>query len=140
MNQQGPPPPGILVVEDNKSDIYLIRDALRSAQVRAEVYVVHDGQAATEFLDAADLDSNAPHPTLVLLDMNLPKKNGAEVLRHLRRSARSRDAVVLIVSSSHTPRDRAAIADLGVSAFFRKPSEYENFMKLGPLVKELLQG
>jgi two-component system, chemotaxis family, response regulator Rcp1 len=128
----------ILIVEDSKTDVFLIQDALKSAQVVANVHVVRDGYAATNFFDAADADPNAPCPALVLLDLNLPKKTGAEVLRHLRESSRCQAAQVLIISSSDSARDRASLEHLGAAGYFKKPTEYEAFMKLGPIVEALL--
>lgn len=130
--------PQILVVEDSKTDVFLIRKAIANAQVNADLYFVSDGDAATQFFDSADADASAPCPTLVLLDLNLPKKNGDDVLRHLRGSRRCRNAAVLIVSSSDAVRDRQGVAALGVSGYFRKPADYYDFMKLGDLVKTLL--
>ena len=131
-------PPQILVVEDSKTDVFLIRQAIASAQVNADLHVVSDGDAATRFFDSADADANAPCPTLVLLDLNLPKKTGDDVLRHLRSSRRCGHAAVLIVSSSDAARDREGVARLGANAYFRKPSDYSEFMKLGDVVKRLL--
>lgn len=126
------------MVEDSKTDVFLIRKAITSAEVNADLHFVSDGDAATQFFDFADADANAPCPALVLLDLNLPKKNGDEVLRHLRSSRRCGNAGVLIVSSSDAARDREALAELGVNGYFRKPSDYYEFMKLGDLVKQLL--
>jgi two-component system, chemotaxis family, response regulator Rcp1 len=131
-------PPQILVVEDSSTDVFLIREAIATAQVNADLYFVSDGDAATKFFDFADADANAPCPALVLLDLNLPKKNGDDVLRHLRSSRRCHGAAVLIVSSSDAACDREGVAELGVSAYFRKPSDYYDFMKLGDLIKSLL--
>ena len=64
--------------------------------------------------------------------MNLPKKNGDDVLRHLRARRRCRTASVLIVSSSDTPREQNAMAVLGIAGYFKKPSEYAEYLKLGP--------
>ena len=119
-------------------DIYLIRDALRTSEIDAEIYIAPDGQAATLFFDQVDADENASCPSLVLLDLNLPKKNGVEVLNHLRRSARCADTRVLIVSSSDAPSDRAAVKDLAVSGYFKKPSDYGGFSRLGSIVRDLL--
>jgi chemotaxis family two-component system response regulator Rcp1 len=126
------------LIEDNRADVYLIRQAIRAAQIEADLYVLHDGHAATKFFDAADSDDNAPCVDLILLDLNLPKKSGEDVLHHLRKSKRCRNAIVLIVTSSDSARDREAAAVLTVSAYFRKPSEYAEFMKLGSVVGQLL--
>jgi len=129
----------ILVVEDNKGDVFLIREAIETAHVDADVRVVRDGLQATQFFDDADADENALCLDLVLLDMNLPKKSGDEVLRHLRGSLRCREAKVLIVSSSDEARDRAAVAGFAVVGYFKKPANYTDFMKLGPVVNGLLE-
>jgi CheY-like chemotaxis protein len=132
--------PDILVVEDSSTDVFLIREALETAEVNANVHVVTDGHAAIKFFDAVDADENTRCPVLVLLDMNLPKRSGNEVLSHLRQSRRCREARVIIVSSSDAPRDRASVADLAVAGYFKKPSDYAGFMRLGPLVKSVLEG
>jgi DNA-binding response OmpR family regulator len=129
----------ILVIEDNKTDIFLIREALDRGDVNANVHVVRDGYAATSFFDAADADPNAACPDVVLLDLNLPKKTGAEVLRYLRGSRRCKGALVLIISSSDTVRDRASVEGLSAAGYFKKPSDYIEFMKLGSVVKALLE-
>jgi CheY-like chemotaxis protein len=125
-------------VEDNKADVYLIRHAIAQAQIDADLHIVRDGSAAVQFLNSADQDPNAPVPDLILLDLNLPKKNGNEFLRDLRNVTRYQDALVVVVTSSDSQRDREAAAALGVAGYFRKPSDFEEFMKLGPLVRALL--
>jgi chemotaxis family two-component system response regulator Rcp1 len=127
-------------VEDSKADLFLIREAIAAAQVDAAVAVVSDGHQATEFVDQADRGQGAPCPDLILLDLNLPKKDGIEVLRHIRNSAVCRNAMVLVVSSSDSASDREAVKALGFNGYFRKPSVYAEFMKLGPMIRELLQG
>src|ERR1700739_4674233 len=83
LSEQKAPPPQILVVEDSKTDVFLIRKAIASAQVDADLQFVSDGEAATRFFDSVDADASASCPALVLLDLNLPKKSGDDVLRHL---------------------------------------------------------
>lgn len=133
-------PHRILLIEDSDSDVFLIREAIDSAQIGAEVHVVADGQAATQFIDDVDRSRDMHAADLVVLDLNLPKRNGDEVLKHLRASPRFRDAIVLIVSSSDAPRDRHAVSELSVAGYFRKPSGYFEYMKLGPMIKALLEG
>ncbi len=123
----------VLVIEDSKADVFLIREALETAGVRAAIDVVHDGQAAVRFLE------EQAQPALVLLDLNLPKYSGREVLRHIRSNARTKDVAVLVVTSSALSQDREELTDLGFDGYFQKPSDYASFLKLGPLVKGLLE-
>lgn len=129
-----------MVVEDSKADLFLIQQAISAAQVDAAVAVVNDGHQAVEYIDKADLCQDSPCPDLVLLDLNLPKKDGIEVLRHMRNSAVCKNALVLVVSSSDSASDREAAKALGFNGYFRKPSAYAEFMKLGPMIRELLTG
>ncbi len=127
-------------MEDSKADLFLIREAIAAAKVDAAVAVVNDGHQATEFIDRADRGQGAPCPDLILLDLNLPKKDGIEVLRHIRDSAVCKNALVLVVTSSDSASDREAVKKLGFNGYFRKPSVYAEFMKLGPMIRELLTG
>lgn len=125
-------------MEDSKADLFLIRQAISAAQVDAAVSIVRDGHQAVEFIDKADASQDADCPDLVLLDLNLPKKNGIEVLRHMRESRVCRNAAVLVVTSSDSTSDREAVKALGFNGYFRKPSVYAEFMKLAPMIRELL--
>lgn len=111
---------------------------MKAANIQADFHVVRDGEQAVEFFDEAERDIAVPCPALVILDINLPKKHGDEVLEHMRNSPRCRGAVVIAVSTSDSPRDRQDMARLGADAYFRKPSEYAEFMKLGDLVRQFL--
>lgn len=130
----------ILVVEDSRADVFLIREALAEAGVKADVHVVRDGEEAVHFLDAVDAAQSAVCPDLVLLDLNLPRKTGADVFRHLLRSKTCSDAPVVIMTSSDSASDRESMAALGAREYFHKPSEYSDFMKLGKIVRDLLEG
>src|SRR5579885_1371214 len=114
----------ILLVEDNKADVFLIRSGIAAAQVSADLQVLSNGEAAIHFLDEADKNEETPMPALVILDLNLPRKSGAEVLRHLRTTRRCANAPVVIVTSSDSSGDRAMAAALGANLFFQKPSDY----------------
>jgi DNA-binding response OmpR family regulator len=128
----------ILIVEDNPADIFLIRAAIAAARIDADLHVAKDGEQAIEFFDEADGVSTAPHPALVILDINLPKKHGGEVLEHMRRSRRCANALVIVVSTSDSSQDREAMASLGADRYLQKSSNYKEFMKLGAVVRELL--
>jgi len=128
----------ILIVEDNPADLFLIREAIEAAGLDADVYVASDGEKAMQFLDDAERDALAP--SLVILDINLPKKHGIDVLQHLRRGRRSSRAVVIVVSTSDSARDRRDAMNFGANEYFRKPSDYDEFLKLGDRIKELIAG
>jgi DNA-binding response OmpR family regulator len=75
---------------------------------------------------------------MLILDLNLPKKDGFEVLRWLRSSGRYKGVPVIVVTSSNAPADRAEAERLG-AAYFRKPSAYDEFLKVGPILRRLLE-
>lgn len=101
--------------------------------------MVRDGQSAVNYFDEIDAERPGACPDLVLLDMNLPRRSGDEVLKHLRTSTNCRHSTVLVVSSSDAPKDRGAVESSGVAGYFKKPSSYDEFMKLGPIIKTLLE-
>jgi chemotaxis family two-component system response regulator Rcp1 len=129
----------ILVIEDNRADIFLIREALREAQLEVDLDIVNDGEAASRLIDAADRDRNIAVPDLILLDLNLPLKSGPELLQLIRLSHRHSRVRVIVVTSSDSERDRQVVSRLGANVFFRKPSSYEAFLKLGEVVGTVLE-
>lgn len=128
----------MLVVEDNESDAFLIEQAIEESRLPVVLHMVKDGEEAVLFFDRVDADDTAPCPALVILDINLPKKQGGEVLQHMRRSRRCADAKVLALSTSDLARDREQMRELGADGYFRKPSDYDEFMKVGGVVRVLL--
>jgi DNA-binding response OmpR family regulator len=130
----------VLIVEDNEADLFLIREAIMAKKLPMALHVVRDGEQAMRYFDEADRDVSAPCPSLVILDINLPKMQGGEVLKYMRRSGRCANALVIAVSTSDSVLDREQMTELGVKGYFRKPSDYAAFMKLGDLVKGLLAG
>jgi len=117
----------------------MVQEAFREHDIRAVLHIVQDGEDATRFIDAADTNESAPTPELVLLDLNLPKRSGTEVLAYLRRSKRSAKAKVLIVTSSNSPLDRAATQQMGIIGHFLKPPQLEEFLRLGEIVEGALR-
>jgi len=91
-----------------------------------------------KFFEHADADETAPCPDLMLLDINLPRYKGSDILRKLRASSRCKDALVLVVTSSDSNRDREEMDALGANGYFRKPSDFSEFMLLGQMVHDLL--
>jgi chemotaxis family two-component system response regulator Rcp1 len=128
----------ILIVEDNPADVFLIRAAIKASNIQADIQVVKDGEQAIRFFDEADQNDAALCPALIVLDINLPRKSGGEVLHHIRKSRRCGAALVLAVSTSASTSDREFMMRQGANGYFRKPSEYSDFMKLGDLIQALL--
>jgi two-component system, chemotaxis family, response regulator Rcp1 len=130
----------VLIVDDNESDVFLIQEAIGATRLPLTFYVAEDGDQAVRFFDRADAHPDLPCPALIILDINLPKKQGGDVLKHMRLSRRCAAALVIAVSTSDSARDREQMRNLGADGYFRKPSEYDEFMKLGGMVKALLSG
>lgn len=129
----------ILVVEDNKADVFLIQQGLASAKIAVDVTVLSNGEEAMRWIDQVDQDSSLLCPSLIMLDLNLPRRTGAEVLRHIRSSRRCGNSPVLIVTSSDSQQDREQAAALGANQYFRKPSDYDAYLRLGELVRSMLE-
>jgi chemotaxis family two-component system response regulator Rcp1 len=129
----------ILIAEDNKSDVFLIQRALKKSGVEAQVHIADDGEKVVRFVEQVDADPTAPCPDIILLDINMPRYKGGDILRRLRASSRCKDALVLIVTSSNSIRDREEMDALGANGYFRKPSEFSEFMVLGQMVRDLLR-
>jgi chemotaxis family two-component system response regulator Rcp1 len=128
----------LLLAEDNLPDALLVREVVRLGNLPLDVHVAPDGQQAIEFIEQAEQDPDAPCPHFLLLDLNLPKRDGFEVLRRLRASDKCKAVPVIIITSSDSPSDVSQAAALG-AGYFRKPPSYEEFLKLGDVLKKLLE-
>lgn len=128
----------IMLAEDNPADVALVNEAIQLHQLAAVLHVFNDGEKAFEFIRRAEDDDSAPCPTLALLDLNLPKKNGVEILERLRQSPKCQGIPVIIITSSDSPKDRASTIRLGANRYFRKPSDYDEFLELGQLIKDVM--
>ncbi|MCU1327114.1 MAG: response regulator receiver protein [Bryobacterales bacterium] len=124
----------ILLAEDNPGDVFLVRRALNEHHVDFDLHVVRDGAEALEFVTHMGHPGEPPCPDVVLLDLDLPKVDGSEILRAFRTRPECRSTPVVVVSSSDSQRDRARVIGLGSVSYFRKPSELDEFMLLGALV------
>jgi CheY-like chemotaxis protein len=127
----------ILLVEDNPADAGLIRLALEEYETAGEVLLATDGALAIEFIEELDAQP-AGCPDLIIVDLNLPKRSGREVLEAVRRSASCSQVPVVILSSSDASQDRADAARLGASRYIRKPSRLADFLGLGSIFKAML--
>jgi CheY-like chemotaxis protein len=127
----------ILLAEDNGGDVYLVGKSLEKHGLPHRLVVANDGEEAIRLIDA--IDAPGAVPDLVLLDLNLPKRSGREVVERLRSNPHCASVPVIVVSSSDSVAGRGNMEDLGVTAFFVKPAGLDDFMQLGELVKHILQ-
>lgn len=127
----------ILIVEDNRGDVLLVEVALREAGLRFELIHMADGEKAMSYLDTLADRSGGALFDLVFLDLNLPKRDGWEVLEALRSIPLKHPVPVFILSSSSAPQDMARAERLGVAKYIRKPSTLDEFLAIGQTVKQL---
>jgi CheY-like chemotaxis protein len=125
-------PPAVLLIEDTEADIFLVRKAFEAARFECRLTSLRDGASALEYLGSAA----AEQPDLILLDLNLPKVDGIEVLQAIHKSGRRTPVVVL--TSSESPRDIARLRELGVERHIVKSSRLSEFLSLGRIVAEIL--
>jgi CheY-like chemotaxis protein len=126
-----------LIVEDNRGDVLLVEVALREAGLRFELIHIADGEKAIDYMRKLANGNDGPSLDLVLLDLNLPKRDGWEVLEELRSVPAEHSVPVVILSSSSAPQDLARAERLGVLKYIRKPSTLDEFMAIGQNLKQL---
>ena len=126
--------PEILLAEDNPADVYLIREALREHGVECRLQVVADGKEVLKIVSG----EAGPAVDLIILDLNLPRHDGIEILQRLRESSAHAQVPVVILTSSDSPRDRKTAIELGATQFLRKPSSLQQFLDLGAVFRSLL--
>jgi len=132
------PPFHIVLVEDAEPDVLLVREALEQSGLTFELQVLEDGEQGVDFVENMDRDATLAQPHLFLLDLNLPKKTGGQILERVRQSPRCGRIPVVILTSSDSQRDKAQAAALHATGYFRKPSRLDEFMRLGPYIRDLL--
>ncbi len=128
----------ILLAEDNPGDIFLVQQALRQHGIPHELHIVRDGEQALATVAHLGEPGQTPCPDVMLLDLNLPKVDGPDVLCQFRKHPACVNTPVVVISSSDARKDRERMAQLGVSRYFRKPSSFDAFMELGAVVKSVV--
>lgn len=123
-------PVQILLVEDNPGDVRLTREALRDAKVRNNLHVVADGVDALAFLRHRGQYADAPRPDVILLDLNLPKKNGREVLDEIKTDPAFSEIPVVVLTSSQAEQDVLESYRLRANAYVTKPVGLEQFLSV----------
>ena len=120
----------ILLVEDNLGDVRLTQEALREGKVSNHLSVAGDGAAALDFLRRNGAHANAPRPDLVLLDLNLPKKDGREVLAEMKSDPSLRRIPVVVLTTSKAEEDVLRSYNLHANCYITKPVDLEQFIRV----------
>jgi len=130
----------ILVIEDNASDVFLLDRALKKQDLRFELIHLISGGEALAFIRRQGAYSDTAAPNLILVDLNLSKYTGEDILCEIRSAGHLGGVPVCVWSSSQSRRDEALLKDLGVTQFITKPSGLDQFMAIGKIIKDLLTG
>jgi chemotaxis family two-component system response regulator Rcp1 len=123
-------PANILLVEDNVGDVELTMEALADAKVSNQLHVVPDGMEALAFLRRQGKYAAAPRPDLILLDLNLPKKDGREVLREIKGDADLRVIPVVVLTTSKADEDIMRSYEQHVNSYITKPVDFAGFIRI----------
>ena len=126
----------ILLVEDNPGDVRLTAEALKDANVRNNLSVARDGVEAVAFLRRQGKYADAPRPNLILLDLNLPKKNGREVLAEIKADKGLKRIPVVILTTSNDQDDIINTYNLCANCYVTKPVELEQFFRVVKSIEE----
>ena len=118
----------VLLVEDNPGDARLTREALKEGRILNNLSVVPDGVEAMEFLNKRGRYLNSPRPDLILLDLNLPRKNGREVLEEIKSDPALRRIPVMVLTTSSAEQDLTSAYNLHANCYITKPVDLEQFM------------
>jgi CheY-like chemotaxis protein len=130
MNKDQGRPIEILLVEDSPSDTELTLEALRDFRVRNNVSVVEDGVLALEFLRRQGPYAEAPRPDLIMLDLNLPRKDGREVLAAIKGDERFRSIPVVVLTTSRADQDILRAYQLNANCYINKPVDFNQFLEV----------
>ncbi len=126
----------ILLVEDNPGDVRLTREALSESKIRNRISVVPDGEEAMAFLRREGKYEDAPRPDLILLDLNMPRKDGREVLTEVKRNPEFKRIPVVILTSSSAEQDIVQSYNLHANAYVTKPVGFEQFVSVVKQVED----
>ena len=120
----------ILLIEDNPGDARLMEEAFKDGKVKNILHIIDDGVEATDFLFKRNKYSNAPRPDLIILDLNLPKKNGQEVLAEIKANPDLKSIPVIILTISKADEDIIRSYNLHANCFLNKPINLNKFFEV----------
>jgi len=120
----------ILLVEDNPGDARLAKEALKEGKVKNQLHIVNNGVAATDFLFKRNDYKDAPRPDLIILDLNLPKKDGREVLAEIKADENLKRIPIVILTTSKTEEDILRTYNLHANCYITKPLDLNKFFEV----------
>ena len=120
----------ILLVEDNSGDARLAQEALKESKIKNQLYIINDGMAATDFLFKRNDYKDAPRPDLIILDLNLPKKDGREVLAEIKADEDLKRIPVVILTISKAEEDILKTYNLHANCYITKPLDFDKFIEV----------
>ncbi|HEU5472689.1 MAG TPA: response regulator [Actinophytocola sp.] len=123
-------PIDILLVEDDPGDVLMTKEAFEHHKIRNNLHVVSDGVEALRFVRREEEFAGAPRPGLILLDLNLPRKDGREVLAELKATPELRSIPVVVLTTSEAEEDIVRSYDLHANAYVTKPVDFERFIEV----------
>ena len=123
----------IVLVEDNEGDVFLVRRALNQNSVPYEMRLARNGEDALRIV--AD-EGEGPRPDIFVLDLNLPRLGGGQVLERIRANPNFQNTPVIVLTSSDSSRDRTRAMELGADHYFCKPTDLRSFMDLGRVIRD----
>ena len=123
-----PMPLEILLVEDNKGNIGLITEFFIDSKIRTNLHIAEDGEEVISFLCGKDQFLGSPLPDIIILDWNLPKKDGSEVLKEIKENNNLQNIPVIILTTSSAEKDMIRAYDLHANAYIVKPLDFDEFM------------
>lgn len=129
-------PAEVLLVEDSPGDVRLTREALKEGKVRNNLSVVSDGVEAMEFLRREGKYRDAPRPDIVLLDLNMPRKDGREVLAEMKSDEQLKRIPVVVLTTSEAEQDILRTYDLHANCYLTKPVDLEQFISIVKSVED----
>ncbi len=130
----------LLLVEDNGADVRLMKEAFRGTDIVEEISVVTDGEEAMMFLHRTGEYESAPRPSLILLDLNLPRKDGRQVLSEIKSDPSLKRIPVIILTSSQAEEDIRMTYNLGANCFITKPLDFIEFTGITKLLADFWLG
>lgn len=126
----------ILIAEDDADDRMLIEQAFRECNLKSDLIFVEDGEELMDFLYQRDSYASATRPSLIILDLNMPRKNGIQALREIKANEQFRQIPVVVLTTSTAEEDILRTYDLGVSSYISKPFDFSTLLDITATIKK----